>query len=559
MKKSFFKAFNRSVSNVLTNQIAKEFAARSGPVKAELEKALAKTDLDALARFEFDYNLDWDPVSLYCARQCVALYQKRDDIDLGIDREFQAFSKFIDSELACKAANERIRRSRHETISSRVASVLFTAQRKIDSILGDLPTLESLELAFGPGANTNVRKTTSARWKLAAKPACSANMASSIFQLLAEVPLYTSLHAQHESTVFDEESNMVGGSWCVNVDVCDGDLMFVPKDAKIDRAIIVEPSMNSLIQKGYGSYIKGRLMKAGVNLFDQSVNRRRARIGSITGSLMTVDLSSASDTISKELVSELLPLDWYVALNECRTSSVSYSSKEWDYRIQLEKFSSMGNGFTFELESLIFYALTVAVCHYEGVKPDVSVYGDDIICPPEIWDALVEVFDFCGFSVNMKKSYRAGPFRESCGVDYFNGVNVRPFYQRTTWSWATLTAFHNFLVRSGWSVLFPDLLEYTVQGRPDHFRNYGPDGFGDGHLLGEWSLNPLRRDRGWEGYSFKTWIQLPLRKKDICGGDSLLPSYSAYRRMSLHESFDPYVLRGSRGERAISVYTLGRF
>lgn len=564
MKKSFFKAFNKGVSNVLTTQLASEFASKAGPASEKLQQLISEKDFDSLVRFEFDYNLDWDPVSLYCARQCVAFFSKRDDIDLGIDRKELAFSKFIESELCCRLTNERVIRARSEQTSARVASVLYMAQRKIERILGDLPSLSELDIAFGPGANTNVRKTTSSRWKLAAKPACSADMASSVFQLLAEIPSYTSFHGTNiyelpSSDGVDRTTQDDPIGWSVPVEVHDGNLMFVPKDAKIDRAIIVEPSMNSLLQKGYGSHIKRRLMKHGVNLYDQSINRGRAREGSMHNRLMTVDLSSASDTIAKELVSELLPLDWYLALNECRTSTVVYSDKNWDYRIRLEKFSSMGNGFTFELESLIFYALTQAVCHYEGVKPDVTVFGDDIICPSIVYDALEEVFSFCGFSINKSKSFRDGNFRESCGADYFKGVNVRPFYQRTTWSWATLTSFHNFLVRSGWSVLFPDLLEYTVQGRPDSLRNYGPDGFGDGHLLGEWSAEPFRRDRGWGGYTFKTWVSLPLRKKDICGGDSLLPSYSVYRRMSASESFDPYVLRGTRGERCISVYTLGRF
>lgn len=544
--KKFFKKLGKKESYVLTDHAAEIFAEKSGPLKDILKKAVQEKDYQSLVNFCIDYSLDWDAISLYCARQCLALYQKRDDIDLGYDREQVALSKFIECELICKHTNERVRRSRRYGISRNVASVLFTAQRKIDSILGDVPSLSDLQLSFGPGANVNVRKITSARWKLSAKPACSANMASSVCDVLAEIPHYTSLHSRESED-----------SWFTDVEICDGELMFVPKNAKTDRAIIVEPALNSLVQKGFGNFIKERLLIAGVNLYDQSINRRRARIGSINGSLMTVDLSSASDTISKELVAELLPLDWYIALSSYRTSSVEHLKT--GTKFDLEKFSSMGNGFTFELESLIFYALTWATCHVVGVKPDVSVYGDDIICPPSILETLEEVFEFCGFSINSEKSYSSGPFRESCGADFYNGVNVRPFYQKTSWSYATLTAFHNFLVKNDWSLICPEVIEYLLQNIDSSFHNYGPDGYGDGHLIGDFPVSPYGRDRGWSGYTFTTYIQKQRRVKGLSRGDSVLPHYVVYLRMSDEEAFNPYVVRGESGEKRISVYTLSRF
>jgi len=547
--KSYFGSFKKEESNVLTDQIATRLAELAGPYSEELNRLITKQDYAGLVGFELSYNFDWDPLALFCARQCLALYQKRADLKLGIDKSQVALEKFIESEQACKESNIRISRSREDgaTMPRLVARVIFTAQQKISRILGDVPNLDDLQFAYGPGANTNVRKTTSARWKLSAKPACSASMAGMAGAILAQVPAYTKLHSWESET-----------SWFTEVEIQAGELMFVPKNAKTDRSIMVEPSLNSLAQKGYGRFIRDRLLKSGVNLLDQSINTERARIGSLNNSLATIDLSSASDTISKELVSELLPHDWYVALASIRTGSVE--CKRYSYSVpKLEKFSSMGNGFTFELESLIFYALTVAVCHCCGVKPNVTVYGDDIICPPEIVPSLTEVFTWCGFSINASKSYTSGPFRESCGKDFYNGINVRPFYQRELWSWATLTAFHNFLVRSGWSVLLPDMLEYALKDRPDLFRNYGPEGFGDGHLLGDWSPVPYRRERGWGGYTFQTYIRQALRVKGMCRGDFAIPEYSVYLRMSASMPYNRYTVRGdSANEKLISVYTLGR-
>jgi hypothetical protein len=43
----------------------------------------------------------------------------------------------------------------------------------------------------------------------------------------------------------------------------------------------------------------------------------------------------------------------------------------------------------------------------------------------------VGVLESAGFVVNLTKSYSAGPFRESCGGDYWNGYDITPFYARS--------------------------------------------------------------------------------------------------------------------------------
>jgi len=96
-----------------------------------------------------------------------------------------------------------------------------------------------------------------------------------------------------------------------------------------------------------------------------------------------------------------------------------------------ELFSSMGNGFTFELESLVFFCLASSVCAVLEIPEDVTVYGDDIILPTEAVSLLSEVLSFCGFEFNSAKSFwsTSGPlFRESCGRHYLDGIDVTPFY-----------------------------------------------------------------------------------------------------------------------------------
>lgn len=207
----------------------------------------------------------------------------------------------------------------------------------------------------------------------------------------------------------------------------DGNVLFtVPKTAEIDRCACKEPDLNMYFQKGVGAYIRKRLRHFGIDLNDQSRNKSLARDGSEFGHLATIDLSSASDSVSYELVAQTLPVFWLSFLDDLR-SPVTIIDGE---RHVNEMFSSMGNGFTFELESLLFYAMANAVAYFTGTPGTISVYGDDIIVPTEMCQDLISVLSFLGFETNKEKTFFEGPFRESCGGHYSNGLCITPFYIR---------------------------------------------------------------------------------------------------------------------------------
>jgi hypothetical protein len=111
----------------------------------------------------------------------------------------------------------------------------------------------------------------------------------------------------------------------------------------------------------------------------------------------------------------------------------------------------MGNAFTFELETLIFWALSQACTENSKVHSGVvKVYGDDIIVHRDVYDDLVYVLNYCGFRVNETKSFRSGPFYESCGRHYFNCFDVTPVYQKKMVnSSEECIRFHNRLVKWG--------------------------------------------------------------------------------------------------------------
>jgi hypothetical protein len=248
-----------------------------------------------------------------------------------------------------------------------------------------------------------------------------------------------------------------------------------------------------------------------------------ARKGSIDGSLATIDLSSASDTIAFSVVFDLLPEPWVDFLNSVRTGQVTYE----DITLDLEKFSSMGNGYTFELESLIFWALSSACVSIVGCnESDVSVYGDDIIVPTPAVDLLYATLTWCGFNVNSEKSFTSGPFRESCGADWLNGEDVRPFFKKDTISIQSLFVTHNWMMRRGER----ELAKIAESFVPPSWRTYGPDGYGDGHLLGSYELKQSRRDkrRGYEAGYFETLAESPNVAKTTRVSQYLAGVYSMY-------------------------------
>lgn len=202
----------------------------------------------------------------------------------------------------------------------------------------------------------------------------------------------------------------------------------VPKDGRKDRPIAIEQTGNIYLQLGVGSIIRTRLRAAGLDLDKQAdVNRKLALESSRTSEHFTIDLSNASDTISVALVEWLLPPDWFRLLDSLRAPwGVLPSGEAFLYR----KFSSMGNGYTFELETLIFLAICEGIRRTYGCRSDRFVaFGDDIIGPDYLYLHTQHYLEYAGFRVNSEKSFhgRTG-VRESCGVDALDGLNIRPFF-----------------------------------------------------------------------------------------------------------------------------------
>ena len=77
----------------------------------------------------------------------------------------------------------------------------------------------------------------------------------------------------------------------------------------------------------------------------------------------------------------------------------------------------------------MFYCIATAAIQRAGLKQDfVTLFGDDTICFKECGEVVKEAYALCGFTVNTEKTFIEGNFKESCGVDTFKGIDVRPTY-----------------------------------------------------------------------------------------------------------------------------------
>ena len=247
-------------------------------------------------------------------------------------------------------------------------------------------------------------------------------------------------------------------------------LAFVPKNDEISRCICIEPTLNTFFQLGFAYHLERRLSERfGISLVNQQFkNRDLACLGSITDNLSTIDLSSASDSISLPMLKWLLPNDFYMMLKKYRCSSVEVPGHG---SVQLNMISTMGNGYTFPLQTIIFCSAVVACFKFRGIPFTKTtsaslwgVNGDDIIVPRSITRDVIFLLKLLGFSVNDDKTFVEGPFRESCGADFFNGTNIRGVYLKSLKGDANLYSAFNRLVRfsTRTGIDFPKALGYLL-------------------------------------------------------------------------------------------------
>lgn len=444
--------------------------------------------------------------------QAVDLLRKA-PLPTTINRVSAALAAWEDAETACYNTNEFLdsldsESSSKDAFKVGVRNFLRKCQKTMGRWLGPLP--DELDGGFGPG--TCVEYTGS-----------NPTVVDKIWLTPTTTPDAAALFEWHYSRTL--WGRVRWGDRLGAPGISRGNrLTTVPKDGKTDRPISIEPVGNLWLQLGIGRHLKRRLALIGLpdycpaqrELFpgyeykspDAQAFHRELLKSCRSKRLATIDLSSASDTVARSLVERLLPPDWYVLLDSCRSQKTFIPLKGRRGWRHIEKFSSMGNGFTFELESLVF---TVLLSVGLGLTPGVNlwVFGDDIILPQDTFSAACNILECFGFTPNRRKSYSGGPFFESCGGNVHSDVEVTPVRIKEPFEdFMAVYAFHNACFRRGFSRRSLRLIRDLI---PRKLRFAGPEHLGDSVLHGL----PFTPERRPGLCSQQTWVKT-LRLRPSC-------------------------------------------
>jgi hypothetical protein len=215
--------------------------------------------------------------------------------------------------------------------------------------------------------------------------------------------------------------------------------VFVPKTATKLRTISMEPASLQYIQQGvmkeiYRFIERHPYLGCRIRLSDQTQNQVLALEGSKYGNLCTIDLSHASDSVSWDLVKRVFRsvphlYKWLIATRSFRTELPDGTLTT------LHKYAPMGSALCFPIECLLFacaveHALRQACTPVERSRLFYSVYGDDLVVPTKIAEYVIDILSRMGFTVNRRKTFISGPYRESCGKEYYAGIDISVLYYR---------------------------------------------------------------------------------------------------------------------------------
>lgn len=471
-----------------------------------------------IAKTGFDPSLELSAEQAQVAFAATELCRKAEFLPGTSDeaREAHAKGAFLDAEARCAKTNLFLRSCFFNSASLttdqlETLAILGIAQRKIARVLGGQPVdVDDLIASsrWSKGANCSVKSSAATPYhKWSAKWTSTRRAQKYLHLLMDRYPAMCRFSAQREDAgVHSPLSEVVAG----------GGFTTVPKDAFRFRGIVPQPSLNIHLQLGVGKLWRPLLKRfCGIDLSSQDKNRRLALEGSMTGNIATIDLTSASDLNSSFLVQVLLDpfyhsdvdegtaaalRSWFRVLSDLRCESVELDGR-W---LNLSQWSSMGNGYTFELESLIFWALASASCERHGGQLH-AVYGDDILVSSDAYDHVIRTLALFGHQPNKKKSFATGPFRESCGMNAYQGVSLESFRFGTLENLSDVYSAINGLRRIGCkraaNALQRLLKAEQITFGPAHLNDHGDPLLGDIVIANpdftSWTARPHGREQGW--------------------------------------------------------------
>lgn len=296
------------------------------------------------------------------------------------------------------------------------ARLLGPARAIVEVVFRDIPELSSALPKHGPGAVASGGDLVTKR-----KLEVSYARLESVFR---PIPWFRSLReaARNPHCVTRRPKKDFGLS----------KIAFVEKDSSGPRVIGLEPAEYMWCQQAIKSLMYNHLecgkhfARGHVNFTDQTINQG---FTSLWSDYDTLDMSKASDRVSLRLVEILFgKTKLWPWLFASRTPGTVLPNGEL---LWYKKFAPMGSAVCFPVESVVFYVLACASLAKAGMPLSLAtkrvfVYGDDLIIPHGFYAHLERDFSALGLKFNEGKCCISGKFRESCGVDSYDGVNVTP-------------------------------------------------------------------------------------------------------------------------------------
>jgi hypothetical protein len=384
----------------------------------------------------------------YAATRIAASLLKKLVEEKSSEADAVALSKFEDSNRLCGEWVEVLENTKDEILVGEFKRSLydFFYPKGEPLITSAGQILDRLEV--GPGASLKARGTD-LYTKLFDSPLSS--YSGNAFKAYQH-------WMQENQTWYSAEDCRQDNGLRYSVDVEGNSINFADKTNECSRVICTEASVDMIFQLGIGLIIEDRLYEYfGIKLDTQPVfNGELARRYARRNDGFTIDLSEASNSIGLSMCKTYFPANPLAFLCMFRAPKSNIMEGNKKRAIELNMLSSMGNGYTFPVETLIFASIVEASARVEGIKlykseqpapklqfdsrPDVlrahvkgfpgnwGVFGDDIVAPSSILHSVSRLLKILGFRLNMSKSFVEGPFRESCGSDWFHTSEVRGVY-----------------------------------------------------------------------------------------------------------------------------------
>ena len=456
----------------------------------------------------------------------ISRFFKKPKIPCSPDREIKAEGHFVEVESELRRGTSQIERKDYvlDTIAGIIWSRVF-------------PETDYLDLVchHGPGVTADHRGANERHELRSWNDRSEATFPS-------DLHCYPNYGYAAEAGKYGEGSSEVPGIVYLSLkEETPVRVVFVPKTQMAPRVIAIEPSHMQFMQQSFKDYMYKRieedsLTRNSVRFTRQEPNQSLAHRGSIDRRTATLDLKDASDRVHLHLVQRIFKTSGALQyLEDARSLHATLPSGK---NLLLWKYASMGSALCFPVEACVFYTLIQSAMHIQdGIRPSsrsirrfsrkIDVYGDDIVVPVEYTDSVVSYLESYLLKVNVSKSFKDGYFRESCGADFYKGIDVKPIYARTIpfddrrrWGAAELISWNAtadlFYLKGKWIVAqaIRDMLRRVVKQSIPRARNFGAGLF---HLSLLFDTD-LKFDKDLQGWRQKRYTFQPTKKKDEIDG-----------------------------------------